>query len=243
MDQKVPLDWCMDVIYKNDPTKLTDKVILACRGYGVPKFLIEKLSKSPVLTIQKPDRFELIQTLAKRWKQINHYGYPMPDERGRPRLNWLVCTHPACRVECKHPSELTNHLINNKTYARGFHLAHETALKEHALTIDKVMTENLTQCPSLICDVGGFSSPQDLILHLSRLGMDGFWDHRNPVEPMQNPATLMGSIIQQACLICDSPDSQIVCIPCGHSAVCADCFKPFDECLVCGSTVNNLMLL
>ena len=243
MDQKVPLDWCMDVIYKNDPSRLTDQVRLACRSYGIPEFLIEKLANEPIPTSQKPERFELIQTLSKRWKHDSHYGYPAPDERGRPRLNWNKCAHPACLKECTHPSELTNHLINNKAYARGFHLAHETALKEHQLTVDKVIADHRTQCPSLICDVGSFASPQELILHLRRLGMDGFWDHRDPVDPIQNPATLMGSIIRQTCTICESVDSQIVCIPCGHCAICADCFKPFDECLVCFSAVNNLILL
>jgi hypothetical protein len=238
----VPLDWCMDVIYKSDPTKLTDLVLKACHHYGIPDFLIDQVSHAPVQTIQKPERFELIQNLARRWKHNSHYGYPMPDERGRPKLSWLVCAHPACGNECSHPSELTNHLINNKAYTRGFHLAHELAIKERALTKDKVIKDNLTQCPSLICDVGCFTTPHDLIDHLTRLGMDGFWQNTLVLDPVRDPAIDMNCVIQQSCIACNA-DSQIVCIPCGHCAVCADCFKPFDECLVCGLKVNNLMLL
>lgn len=240
MSLSIKIDWCMDAIYQN-PSKLTPRTLDACEHYGIPKVVVRSKLTDPTPTA-KPDRFDLIQQLAREWKSTNHYGYPIPDERGRPKLNWLKCAHPKCTLEsCKNPSELAQHLKANQAYTRGFHLAHESALERTKLTADQIRATNLTQCPSLICDISSFRTPDDLIYHLTRLGMCGFWE--SGITVPSRPDELVGIIATDKCIICMQNVPDILFIPCGHSMMCADCYKPTPRCLMCQKTVCNGLLI
>lgn len=237
-----PLDWCMDVIYQGDLGRLDQGCQEACLGYEIPPVVIQKILDNPQQP-PKPDRYDLIQDLAKRWRWNDHYGYPIPDERGRPKLNWLKCAHPACGHECNHPFALADHLIQKQAYTRGFHLAHENAIIETGLTSEQVHATNKVQCPSLICNIGTFQSSDALIDHLTRLGMPGFWQPGMTLEPLPDPALDLTITKLDKCIACGTQDPELLCIPCGHQIMCCDCFKPMTECLVCTTEIRNILLV
>jgi hypothetical protein len=235
----IPLDWCMHSIYHNQG--LTPAVQEACKRFGIPDIVINlKLTTTQTL---KVDRFDLIQKLGRAWKRDLHYGYPLPDERGRPHLNWLKCAHPACGKECKHASELAMHLIKSDAYTRGYHIAHESAVERTGITPEIVRAEQKTQCPSLICTQSKFADPAGLIDHITRLGIPPFWTPTTKISEIQDPATQMTSISQsKTCLICQTAAPEVLFIPCGHMIFCADCYKTTAKCLECNQKVCNSML-
>ena len=77
----------------------------------------------------------------------------------------------------KNQSEkLIEHLKKHYCYIRGMHSAHEEIISEQKLTIDKVQESGMTQCPSTICNQAQFKTPEELILHLTALGIPPFWN-------------------------------------------------------------------
>ena len=70
---------------------------------------------------------------------------------------------------------MVTHLIQCNSYTRGYHSSHEHGVKYNKLTEEKVITDNITKCPSWMCDIKSFASSQELIKHLQLLGIEPFW--------------------------------------------------------------------
>lgn len=109
-----------------------------------------------------------------------HKFYPLPNPNlGRPNLYWYYCAHYGCKKSFNTPSDLVNHLVKMHSYKRGYHLAHEqriNALKN--FTPQYILKSKLTMCPSFHCDKV-FNTPEDLIKHLTVLGIKGFYNGQN----------------------------------------------------------------
>lgn len=104
-----------------------------------------------------------------------HDGYPLVDPvKGRPRLNWLYCAHEGCNKRFTYHGNLEHHLRKHNTYIPQYHFLHEQAVEIHKLTPESVKEKELSSCPSIICD-DNIESPEDLIEHFTKLGIEPFW--------------------------------------------------------------------
>jgi len=100
---------------------------------------------------------------------VPHTGQPSIDPiKGRPHLGWNECKYKKCQKKFKNSLALVNHLISCNAYTQGYHYHHETAIFDLGLTEEKVLTQNLTKCPSYACNHKEFAKPDELIMHLKK---------------------------------------------------------------------------
>ncbi len=159
---------------------------------------------------------------------IKHSGQPLPDPvLGRPKLSWCRCTHKDCNKKFGTASQLTMHLTENNVYTKGYHLIHEEAIRQMGLTIEKVNQNNITKCPSWLCEIKDFNSPTELIKHLQLLGIKPFWYEGLEINDNSNILNLFdkkNKIYHTShCLMCLGDSPNIMINRCGHQVYCVNC--------------------
>lgn len=163
---------------------------------------------------------------------IKHTGQPLPDPiLGRPKLDWCKCSYKNCSQLFKTPIELTNHLIKNNVYTKGYHMSHEESVKSNDLTILKVCKNKIKKCPSWICKTKDFDSPEELINHLQVLGIKPFWhegliinnddnDNNNVIKLLEEKNKIFNT---KYCLMCLEDSANILINKCCHQVYCIHC--------------------
>lgn len=189
------------------------------------------------------------QTIIKKKASDEIHGkYPLVDpDNGRVHLEWLVCYHENCMKLCSSISQLTHHLKEHGCLTHHFHRKHELAIEKISLTPEKILLNNITCCPSPICDIGNFNSSEELIKHLTLLGIKPFWQKGIDVRDLYNNKitenleqtnkykqytqyTLVKPIFRnEECVCCVESKPQIVFFPCKHSNLCIKCYKLLDK--------------
>lgn len=188
-------------------------------------------------------------------KKFDHIGYPLPDSwDGRPRLHWNVCRFPFCGKKFTHPNQLVNHLVQCNVYTQGFHHYHEQAVFQTNLTPEKVLNNNIKCCPSIACEHKEFDTPENLIKHLTILGIEPFWkkgmvitfensiEKLNKIDQTKQIALKYPKIfINEQCVFCLDAKPEILVNKCGHHTYCLKCYdNGLDKriCPVCRGRVD-----
>ena len=174
-------------------------------------------------------------------KQSNHKGQPLPDiQKGRPFINWKKCYYENCYEYFKTDKELIKHLKYYDAYTPNYHVFHEQIIKEHSLTENKIIQENITKCPALICDKNTFYSPEKLIKHFQELGLEPFWKPgmiKQKSNYYFNPKIKIFN--SDECIICCENTPNVIFDICLHSCFCVECyeielkFNSIKKCPVC----------
>lgn len=224
----------------------------------IPKeiFNICKLPTKP--PVQKQIKQEIIKM---KYTDAIHNKYPLVDPtRGRPKIEWRICYHEKCMKFCSSEKQLLHHLHEHSCITPHFHKKHEIAIEQTKLTPESIMKNNIIFCPSPICDVGKFESPQHLIKHLTLLGIEPFWkygmDVRN-LELIKNEIDynklekhiyphfeLIKPIFRsELCVCCCEIKPQIVLLACKHSNLCINCYSklPIKKCPECRVDVQECL--
>ncbi len=166
---------------------------------------------------------------------VAHIGQPLVDPiNGRPHLTWKKCYYQNCGKEFKSALELVNHLIMCNTYTQGYHYYHELAIYEMQMTPEKVISENMLVCPSYACNHAKFDTPQHLIDHLVKLGLEPFWssdmmvtdsNDSNTGIDRRNLLDLMPKLYNnEQCIICLDDKPMVITGNCRHHVYCLRCF-------------------
>jgi hypothetical protein len=180
-----------------------------------------------------------------------HRGQPVPDpEKGRPYINWKQCKYFGCNMCFNTADGLIDHLKYYSCYTERFHWYHEFIVMNHLLTPEKVIKDNMTACPSLLCSKYKFNTPEDLIQHFIELGIEPFWEPGMVVMP-NNLFTSFNTIeiskgkfyIAEECIVCLSEKPNIINIPCMHKIYCIDCWLEgnFNKCAVCKFNIERVI--
>lgn len=203
------------------------------------------------------------EIIKKKPTDANHANYPLVDPiRGRPKIDWCVCYHENCMKWCVTEKHLLHHLKEHECLTHHFHKKHETAVEMLSLTPEKILANNIIHCPSPICDVGKFKSPQELIRHLTLLGIPPFWKHGMDVRNLGEFETFETHIYKELenktypqftltkpiyrsefCVCCCETKPQIVFLSCKHSNLCIDCYHklPTKKCPECRMDVSECL--
>lgn len=207
--------------------------------------LIDECKKEKLNKINSAIVDEIIK-LSKniKHKDITHNKYPLPDpELGRPRLGWLKCYHQNCGKYFLSSEELEKHLVKTGNYTWGFHLYHENVVNEMNLTPEKIIKDNMTRCPSIICDkYDTIFTPQELCMHFKLLGIKPFWKQGTVIK--YSDEELYGDddnlelsdkriYAAKECLICMDALPMILFSPCYHNVVCMNCYNLITKCPIC----------
>ncbi len=182
-------------------------------------------------------------------EQTKHKGQPLPDpDLGRPKLNWKYCQYTGCKQCFSSTSALVNHLIQSNVYTRGFHSSHEDAIKLNNLTPEKILTNNITKCPSYICENKTFKTPQDLIEHIKLLGIEPFWEKGMELTCSESRKKLPDFksnriYMLESCVICLENPVEIFINKCGHHVYCIDCLDKSSKiiCPMCRGKVDMFL--
>uniref|UniRef100_A0A6C0E608 RING-type domain-containing protein n=1 Tax=viral metagenome TaxID=1070528 RepID=A0A6C0E608_9ZZZZ len=217
---------------------------------------------------------DVILETSDKLAAASHLGFPLPSSlTGRPRIQDTCCKFEGCKFNHKLKDELgtftkksakqkknemmlslVDHLKTHNCYVAGLHAAHEVAVSKFNLTTQKILDENITVCPSTICNDPTFKTPAKLILHLTALGIPSFWN-----SDIGSDATLryndyiltldIKSVIFKIpqnfkCVSCRCTNTgNIVAInyPCFHLNVCFNCLRKnkanFNRCGECSKNI------
>jgi len=130
---------------------------------------------------------------------------------------------------------LIRHLIDKGVYTPGFHLAHEYGVRRTRIVPSYIKEQKILYCPSYVCDKSKFNTPEDLVDHLTRLGMPGFWQPGMTIEPIEINCEINRA---ERCINCTRVPN-IMAIPCGDITQCDKCYKRLDDCPICNKHVEN----
>lgn len=174
--------------------------------------------------------------------------YPSVHEHhGRPYLNWKECYYEDCHLKFKSAETLMQHLEQVGKYTPRFHLAHENVVLLRKLTPEKVMSDGLTRCPSLICDKSEINfTPQELCEHFMKLGIKPFWSPGVKIPERKNNECL-GSrcydkiFINNECGICLEEASSTIILPCYHNVICLKCSTKLNKCPLCRAIISRIL--
>lgn len=185
--------------------------------------LARRLNDRPRVRLIGSEAFERVAArfgyFKNKW-ELEHSGYPLPDETGRPKLSWNYCAYYNCRCTC---SKLVDHLEHHKVFVPGFHQMHEIGVQQNDLTPDRVLRDSMTRCPSMVCDVVKFATPELLIDHLTRLGIPPFWKPSTRVEPVI-PPTFKELTMAALCTKCERSPPNLIDLSTGSISLCHDCY-------------------
>ena len=180
---------------------------------------------------------------------VLHTGQPLPDPvMGRPQLNWGYCQYDGCKKSFTNFSGLVSHLIQCNAYTQGYHKSHEQGVNYNNLTEEKVMSSNITKCPSWMCEIKNFGSPQELIQHLQILGIKPFWK-QGMIFCIESSKRKILEIepdkkyINNTCVLCLDNPGEIIINKCGHQVYCIDCVVKANKinCPICRGKVDMFM--
>jgi hypothetical protein len=179
----------------------------------------------------------------------DHTGQPLPDpNEGRPYISWLKCQHTNCNKCFQTENELIKHLKEFKVYTPSYHKLHEDIVETLNLTENKIKTENITKCPAWLCKESNFSSPDQLINHLRRLGIKPFWQVGMLFPDIEEYKFKRDIKIYNTneCLICLENKTNIIFDKCMHQCYCLECYDEFIKnnevlkCPLCRNFYNKI---
>lgn len=121
---------------------------------------------------------------------------------------------------------------------------------ESPLTEEKVISENITECPAEHCGKT-FSTPEELIYHFISLGIEPFWKPgmavENEIEEEKSDQEIVGSIWDNPgiCIICLEESCSHVNLDCGHVNMCKTCYdiwiRRSKTCPSCRAEINRII--
>jgi len=222
--------------YLLDLIPLISPIKLINRAEAKPEDLIKTLgffNKLTIITKEKP----------------THTGQPLPDPVfGRPYIDWKRCYHENCHEQFPDDNCLIRHLKSFKVYTRNYHKLHEDMIKDLKLTEEKILSENIKKCPSLLCNETGITTPEDLIKHFQRLGLEPFWKKgmkfKKKSDYVFNPEFKIFNVDE--CVICCEAKPNIILDNCLHCCFCVECYVQYikynyvTKCPVCRETYNKV---
>ena len=200
-------------------------------------------------------------SIIKQWDlHATHEGYPIPDPvKGRPRLEWQVCAYYGCGKKFDANSNdypgydysgLKQHLKQLGKYRDYFHFHHEYVVEKHNLTPQKVLAQKITKCPSHLCDVKEFETPEEFCRHLIMLGIPPFWKQGMVIQPLdlhsdKKLENVTDRIhVEKECIICceEGITPGILFLPCNHCVICIDCFcSGINKCPMCQTVIDKYL--
>ncbi|AYV75899.1 MAG: RING finger domain protein [Terrestrivirus sp.] len=182
-----------------------------------------------------------------------HVGQPIPDPNiGRPYIDWKICKYPYCGKNFPSGTDLVRHLEKMGCYIDRFHWYHEGIVKAKNLTPQKVIDEKINACPSVICGNSDISTPEDVIEHLTELGIEPFFQ-QGMIIKTQNPfidkytknkgIQKFNVFDSEECAVCLDEKPALINIPCNHKLYCISCYKTgkFIKCSYCGKNITSLV--
>ena len=182
-------------------------------------------------------------------KNPTHIGQPLPDPKlGRPYINWNMCYHQDCHKQFYSDNELIKHLKEFKVYTPNYHKLHEDIINEMKLTEDIIKQNNIRKCPSWICKESEFTSSEQLINHLQRLGIEPFWKKGMDLSKKEDYAFNKELKIYDTknCIICLDRNTNIIFDKCMHQCYCVECYNDYIKlnntlkCPICRNFYNKI---
>jgi hypothetical protein len=218
---------------------------LSNESYIFVKDFILNLDKIDLIDINSNNSEQIKKTL-KLFHKLDiipkqpptHIGQPMPDpDLGRPYIDWLECEHQNCHKKFNTDKELIKHLIEFKVYTPSYHKLHEDIINEMKLTEDLIKNINIKKCPSWICKESEFSTPDGLIEHFKRLGIEPFWKKGMDLSKKEeyNFNKEIKIYDSKNCIICLDRKTNIIFDKCMHQCYCVECY---DECIKLNNTLK-----
>jgi hypothetical protein len=182
-------------------------------------------------------------------KKPTHEGQPLPHvQQGRPYIDWLRCYHENCYERFDKENDLIKHLKKFKVYTPNYHNFHEAEINVLKLTEEKVIQENITKCPAAICKDNNFNTPQQLIEHFQRLGLEPFWKKgmiiKNKKDYNFDPKVKIFNVDE--CVICCEAKPNLIFDNCLHCCFCIECYEAdlqynsIKKCPICRESYNKI---
>ena len=210
--------------------------------------MIDEICNSLINKLNTPILNKLLDLtqLYKCYGNCDHSGYPTIDEElGRPQIGWRVCYYENCFNEFITGDALREHLIKLDKYKYGFHVYHEEAVKAKQLTPEKVIEENITKCPSIVCDKSHYDfTPEELCEHLTLLGIPPFWKQGLKITQKKKLHNIFDKIyISNECIICfdENTKPSVLFQPCNHCCICVNCYQKTNKCPMCRKDILNVI--
>lgn len=195
-----------------------------------------------------------------------HIGYPtLVDNIGAPNISLLKCHYTGCSKRFNNEVDFYRHLQSHiPGFMHSLHKSHHLISDNLKLNASKIISLNITKCPSAICDQKNrVFTNQELIDHFKILGIKPFWcddlsiqypfkTHFNIIknenrinEYIESDIIVINKYInkQQVCVACIDKMSNIILLPCSHNILCEDCLKYLssDKCPYCRSTIDSFL--
>lgn len=174
--------------------------------------------------------------------------YPsLDEEEGRPYLNWKECYYEDCHLKFKSAESLIEHLNQVGKYTPRFHLSHENIVSQLNLTPQIVIRDQLTRCPSLICNKSSVVfTPQELCDHFTKLGIKPFWYPGVHIEQQEDDKSLGSTCydkiyVNNDCSICLDEPSDTIILPCYHNSICLKCSSELVKCPMCRVFITRIL--
>ncbi|QKF94526.1 zinc finger RING-type protein [Fadolivirus algeromassiliense] len=190
----------------------------------------------------------LIMMANKYNGQISHDGYPIPDKyKGRPHLEWCECYYDGCHKIFPTEEKLKEHLTKLGKHTWGFHYHHEQAIANCHLTPQKIINNNITTCPSVVCDKATYPfTPEELCNHFKLLGLHPFWKPGDIIIQQKrfiDDDSFKKIYMSEECIICNSDNIKpsVMFLPCNHCVVCIDCYGEFNKCPICRKDITAIL--
>jgi hypothetical protein len=214
--------------------KVTDTINEIC-DIGVNELDMQTISKLIELT----DSHNHQET-------CSHSGYPTLDEQyGRPHMGWCKCYHANCFNMFNNADQLREHLKKLTNYKYGFHMYHEQIVSSKQLTPEKILSQKITRCPSLVCDKSNHDfTPDELCEHFMLLGIYPFWKHGMKIKYKNILHDVFEKLyINDECIIClgENAKPSILFQPCNHCCMCANCYQKINKCPICRKDVTSVL--
>ena len=182
---------------------------------------------------------------------VKHPGYPDLPYDGHLSMKCCQCLYSHCARKFKSATELSYHLRKCiPDFQDSYHKDHRELIQMKGLTKQKVLEQNITQCPYIHCDVNHLiKSAQDLCDHLCVLGIHDFWTEECeiPIHPGFEPEPTLEDLLQDQaqssndinqgndminvfdipgfCVSCIDKPCDVMIVPCGHINMCNDCLN------------------
>jgi hypothetical protein len=204
-----------------------------------------------------PNIIALVSKITKTHKlndntKLLHQGMPHPHEiKGRPLMGFNQCYYLNCYKKFNNSSELKQHLLTHcSNFINNLHHYHAEIVNHNKLTPEYIVTNNITQCPSFICNAGKKEmTPIELCRHFEMFGIDPFWKSNTPelMACFDNSNDNYNFKIDEIyksddiCIICYDKKPSIVFTPCMHLCICISCKSSYDaiKCPMCATTIDN----
>jgi len=204
----------------------------------------------PKADLSQMDSNKMIQITHLQIQQTKSHGwYPLPDPvKGRPSLHWGYCAHAGCGKTLPSRNGLIQHLQSYGVYIQGYHLQHEFAVESQQLTPEKVLEQKITKCPSMVCGLSKFNSPEELCDHLMILGIPPFWQQGMVIQPpsptLYEPFQTI--YFEEECIICTDNTPSVLFLPCNHCVICFKCcggIHTINKCPKCRGNITGMLVI